>query len=102
MSNWNAVCDAIDARMAELGLTVEDVARETGLLRWTVRNLKACIFRDGQLDEFDEALKLPAGWLWHVAYGMPPGWPVLIPPPPGAMELPVLCRGLFSNSVPPS
>jgi hypothetical protein len=66
--------------MAELRLTVEDVARETGLMRWTVRNLKVCIFQDKQLDELDAALKLPAGWLWHVTYGMPTNWPVPIPP----------------------
>jgi transcriptional regulator with XRE-family HTH domain len=78
-SGWLAVREAIDGRMAELGLTTATLARKAGVSAGTVRSLRTGKARAQRMTlyKLSSALGWPGGYLQAITQGRLPEAPPL-------------------------
>jgi hypothetical protein len=70
--DWPAARQAVLRRMGELGLSVETLARETGLATTTVRYFGQAPAHVGTLEAIGAGLGWPAGYLLRILNGESP------------------------------
>jgi hypothetical protein len=86
--DWPAARQAVLRRMGELGLSVETLARQTGLATSTIRYFGQAPAHVGTLEAIGAGLGWPPGYLLRILNGespRPAG-------PPPTVETPVMAR----------